>query len=62
MPNTFATQLALLKQRVDRVREDLKSFVTNDRFAPVEKITWTLIFLVITSVVAAGLSLLFKKP
>ena len=52
--------IAVIQTKLENVIEDAKNFVTKDRFAPIEKIVWTIVFLLITSVIGAGLALIFK--
>ena len=52
--------IAVIQAKLENVIEDAKNFVTKDRFAPIEKIVWTIVFLLITSVIGAGLALIFK--
>ena len=52
--------LKLVKVTVDGIVEDIKCFVTLDRFQPIEKIVWTLVGLILTSVVGAALTLILK--
>ena len=54
------TGLAVLKVVVDNIVDDMKCFVTLDRFNPIEKIVWAIVMLIITSVIGAGLALLLK--
>lgn len=52
--------IEVIKSKITRIGEDLKTFVTLDRFNPIEKIVWALVVLVLTSIVGAGLSLILK--
>ena len=54
------TTIEVLKVKVDNIIDDIKCFVTLDRFQPIEKIVWTIVFLLITSIVGAGLTLILK--
>lgn len=54
------TSVEVLKVKVENILEDIKCFVTLDRFQPIEKIVWTLVVLVLTSVVGAVLTLVLK--
>lgn len=54
------TAVEVLKVKVDNIIDDIKCFVTLDRFEPIEKIVWTLVILVLTSVVGAVLTLVLK--
>lgn len=58
--NENKTAIEVLKVKVDNILEDIKCFVTLDRFQPIEKIVWTLVILVITGVAGALLSLVLK--
>ena len=54
------TSIEVIKVKVDNIIEDIRCFVTLDRFKPIEKIVWTLVILVLTGVIGAGLTLILK--
>ena len=54
------TGIEVLKVKVDNILDDIKCFVTLDRFQPIEKIVWALVMIVLTSFVGAVLTLILK--
>lgn len=57
---TNDTKIALLQQAVGNIKEKIKDFVSIDRFKPVEKIVWTLVTLLVISVVGAIIKLVLE--
>ena len=53
-----SSAIEVIKSKIEDIRGDLKRFVTLDRFTPIEKVVWTLVILVITTVVGAILKLI----
>ena len=53
-----SSSIEVIKSKIEDIRGDLKRFVTLDRFNPIEKVVWTLVILVITTVVDAILKLI----
>ena len=53
-----SSSIEVIKSKIEDIRGDLKQFVTLDRFTPIEKVVWTLVVLVITTVVGAILKLI----
>ena len=60
MKQTNTTRIAILETIATNMKEKVKTFVTIDRFNPIEKIVWVTTVLIITSVVGAGLTLVLK--
>lgn len=54
------TSVEVLKVNVENIKEKLKTFVTKDKFEPIEKIVWTLVVLVLTSFIGAVIKVVIK--
>ena len=58
---TLSTRVSVAETKISSIKEKIKTFVTLDRFNPVEKIVWTITLLLVTSVIGAGLALVLKQ-
>jgi len=53
-------ELALLKQRVDDICKDIEGFVTLKEFAPIQRIVYGTVGLILTGVALAIIKLVIK--
>lgn len=61
MKETIATTIALIKQRMNRFREDLEDRVTKQEFYPVQKIVYGIVGLALTSLAVAIFNMVIKQ-
>lgn len=65
---SIETKVAVIDEKIDNITEGVKQintklekdYVTNDRFEPVRNIVYGLVFIILTSVIAAILSVIIN--
>ena len=62
MTDSIETDLKYIRRDLDKIMEKLdKNYVTKDEFAPVQKIVYGLVTLILTGVVLALLALVVRQ-
>ena len=57
---TNTTRIAVLETIVEFLKEKVKTFVTEDRFKPVERLYYAVITAIVLTLLGAGLALVMK--
>lgn len=58
---TIGTQVALIQQGLDSIREDIEKFVTQAEFAPIKALVYGAAGLMLTTVICSLLYLVIRK-